>query len=779
MPSPSTSRVALYVAAIALSACATESGAGAPEVIASTIVPTSAGNAEVGPAGSSSEAGEVEGSSNAPCDGPACGCASGLERCNESALSGSTDAVRCVDLASDASHCGACGKLCAPEQACVAGQCASDCPMGLTLCGATCVDVSSDASNCGACGRACGAGICSAGVCPAGKDCALTTSVTAPTLADFETYVSGTSADTFSFSFNGPPGSPLSVSSGSYQYSDGTGAQSLAMVPGDGSGYAASISNELASAWGGALGLWMGCIDASSFDGLAFSVRGQVPGGTATVTTLTEGTSAPSATDPAAGGTCLDGCAPATASFPVNAEYRRVLLPWSSFTAGTANGQSLPLTGGGITGLTFSVALDWAEVASGAGTYGPVASGYELALDDVGFFRTSELCAAGQEVCDSTCVDLLSDPAHCGACGVPCGGGSTCAGAAGCVCSDGRTFCAGACVDLGSDESHCGACGNFCSIGAACQQGQCSGGPATTSQRCGETTRLLGNPLGCDFGWGANPDGAIPGFVDFASRWVGYEPNIDARCDGCDWLRGFAGSTAIPTYIAYFAAYRANIEAGLGDCNLDFDGNNLCTGGAQWIRQNRGRLLDIYASYAARSYAVIADRPVLWIVEPDFSQYAEPSQSNPLSMQELGQLASDILCAIKGNMPNAVIALNHSTWLGGAELTGFWNAMPLDLIDLLHITSVADVPGGYFNTGDANSRQDGTFRFLRQLTGKPIIADTSFGVTTMQDSWSTASAATLNARITDGVVGALIYPTPGDYAQRIGGLAPQLASTCP
>jgi hypothetical protein len=103
--------------------------------------------------------------------------------------------------------------------------------------------------------------------------------------------------------------------------------------------------------------------------------------------------------------------------------------------------------------------------------------------------------------------------------------------------------------------------------------------------------------------------------------------------------------------------------------------------------------------------------------------------------------------------------------------------MPLDLIDLLHVTSSADT-GGYFNDGDAFNREDGTFRFLNQLTGKPIIADTSFGVTTMQDSWSTASVATLNDRIADGVVGVLIYPTPGDYQQRINSLSGGLQSTC-
>lgn len=604
------------------------------------------------------------------------------------------------------------------------------------------------------------------------------TTVSTPTLADFESYAAGTPADTFSFAFNAAAGGLLTVYAGTYQYDDGTGVQTLSMVPGSASHFSASITNESASGWGGALGLWMGCIDASSFDGLTFSVRGRVPGGVATVTLPTESTNAPSTTDPAAGGTCGAGCAAASASFPVTAEFTRVRLPWSVFTPGSADGAAVPASGRGVTGLAFSVALEWGEVAGNAGTYGPIASGYELALDDIGFFRAAEVCAPGQAICDSNCVDLGSSSEHCGACGVACSGGSTCAGDVGCVCPQGLAFCAGACVDVSSDASHCGACGNFCTIGASCTGGQCSGGGASSSNRCGQPTRLLGNPLGCSFGWGANPDNAIPGFVDFATRWVGYEPNIDARCDGCDWLRSFGNSAAVPTYIAYFAAYRANLDAGLGDCNLDFDGNNLCTGGALWLRQNRARLLDIYADYARRSYAVMPDRPVLWIIEPDFSQYAEPSQSNPLSMPELGQLASDIICAIKSNMPNAVIALNHSTWLGGNELTSFWNAMPLDLIDLLHITSRADVPGGFFNTTDANNRADGTFAFLNQLTGKPIIADTSFGVTTMADSWSSSNAATLNARIADGVVGALVYPTPADYQGRIAALGAALASTC-
>ena len=233
----------------------------------------------------------------------------------------------------------------------------------------------------------------------------------------------------------------------------------------------------------------------------------------------------------------------------------------------------------------------------------------------------------------------------------------------------------------------------------------------------------------------------------------------------------------MPAYIAYITAYRANLEQGLGDCNLDFD-TNLCNGGTQYIRQNRARLVDMYASYAQRSYGVYPNRPVIWVIEPDFSQYAEGQSGNPFSYAELGNYAADIICAIKTNMPNAVIALNHSPWLSGDDTRAFWSAMPLDLIDMLHITSTANVPGGYLNDFDAIGRVEGTFAYLSQLTGKPILADTSFGITTMQDSWSTADVATLNQRIADGVIGALIYPTPGNYQQRINALSPQLADTC-
>jgi len=42
-------------------------------------------------------------------------------------------------------------------------------------------------------------------------------------------------------------------------------------------------------------------------------------------------------------------------------------------------------------------------------------------------------------------------------------------------------------------------------------------------------------------------------------------------------------------------------------------------------------------------------------VEGDFVQLQDSGQSSPMSMTEVGQLAADITCAIKSNMPNAVV----------------------------------------------------------------------------------------------------------------------------
>ena len=86
----------------------------------------------------------------------------------------------CVDLQSDALHCGSCEKACSTNIAraqptCARGSCGFECMNGLSACTNACVDTSRDAQNCGACGQRCTGGKqCTAGRCdcPAGThDC--------------------------------------------------------------------------------------------------------------------------------------------------------------------------------------------------------------------------------------------------------------------------------------------------------------------------------------------------------------------------------------------------------------------------------------------------------------------------------------------------------------------------------------------------------------------------------------------------------------------------------
>jgi hypothetical protein len=78
----------------------------------------------------------------------------------------------CVDLQSDAAHCGSCDNACPAGVACVAGECS--CEAGAELCADACVNTSSDPNHCGGCGQPCEAGeVCNAGACEGGCDVGL------------------------------------------------------------------------------------------------------------------------------------------------------------------------------------------------------------------------------------------------------------------------------------------------------------------------------------------------------------------------------------------------------------------------------------------------------------------------------------------------------------------------------------------------------------------------------------------------------------------------------
>jgi len=86
-------------------------------------------------------------------------------------------------------------------------------------------------------------------------------------------------------------------------------------------------------------------------------------------------------------------------------------------------------------------------------------------------------CQTGQTACGSTCVDLNTDPGHCGACNISCIALAQCV-AANCECPTGLTKCSGLskCVDLTADPGNCGTCGHACGLGT-CSSSVCACNP--------------------------------------------------------------------------------------------------------------------------------------------------------------------------------------------------------------------------------------------------------------------------------------------------------------
>jgi hypothetical protein len=326
-----------------------------------------------------------------------------------------------------------------------------------------------------------------------------------------------------------------------------------------------------------------------------------------------------------------------------------------------------------------------------------------------------------------------------------------------------------------------GALGGAGGKGGSSTGGAAGGGPVAA---CGASVTVNPTPFGCELAWGANGNnGNRSSYLDFITAWVGYETNggIGSTCDGCNLARTLQSTNARAVFYAYFIGYQAR-AAGYGDCNTDMDGQNLCTHGATWIKANRARILEMYSNYARLTQTASPNKSVVWLLEGDFIQYTYAEQTSALTMAELATLTTDIVCAIKSAQPSAAVALNHSTWIRNPQMSSYFNAMrdsgALAILDLVWTTGMGNVSGGYFNDGDARNRSDGTYTYLSTLTGKHILVDTSFGATSMDDSWTGTPVATLNQRIADGVVAVNVTEPPSDYQTRVANLGPQLSSVC-
>lgn len=115
-------------------------------------------------------------------------------------------------------------------------------------------------------------------------------------------------------------------------------------------------------------------------------------------------------------------------------------------------------------------------------------------------------CSFPAASCDGRCVDLSTDPEHCGACGEPCPDGMMCVGGA-CEdaasntpprCGPGLTDCGGTCADTRISPDHCGGCDAPCEAGRACEGGACQTSCREGFSACGdECVDLKNDPQHC------------------------------------------------------------------------------------------------------------------------------------------------------------------------------------------------------------------------------------------------------------------------------------------
>jgi hypothetical protein len=77
-------------------------------------------------------------------------------------------------------------------------------------------------------------------------------------------------------------------------------------------------------------------------------------------------------------------------------------------------------------------------------------------------------------------------------------------------------------------------------------------------------------------------------------------------------------SLKIPLFYAYIIAFEARAQAGLQDCDVNFE-NSLCKFGSNYIRSNRSRILERYTQNVGNISKIMGrDATVIFLIEPDF-----------------------------------------------------------------------------------------------------------------------------------------------------------------
>lgn len=315
-----------------------------------------------------------------------------------------------------------------------------------------------------------------------------------------------------------------------------------------------------------------------------------------------------------------------------------------------------------------------------------------------------------------------------------------------------------------------------------------AGGAPTTSTPT--TTGPKTSPF-CRFAWGRHweasrtddsHDSRPPPLTssDFFGAITGWETQNKLDADILRMLTAISPNNSgplrgkMPVIYAPIIPLRAKSDAQLRDCGPESTTPNLCTHGAEWIRNHRDELRALYHDYAydlEQSWPT--GEPVIWLFEPRFSDYVRSSQTAPLSLQELSIVASDLIGAVRSRLKNVLIG--HHAAPDIPDLAEYFGALDLSLVDLVYVSGSAT--STRFGLSPQDSGEQATYSNLHGSTGLPIFVDTGFGTSTITNhGWLSSDPGPINARIVDGVFAVYVDPAPDDMDQRIDGLRSRVAN---
>jgi len=267
----------------------------------------------------------------------------------------------------------------------------------------------------------------------------------------------------------------------------------------------------------------------------------------------------------------------------------------------------------------------------------------------------------------------------------------------------------------------------------------------------------------------------------FTGPWAGSAAtyNIGNFFIGCKTL----GKTPVVVgYVIAFAAYR---DQGIQDCNATGTTLNLCVKGANYIRNNKSSILAVYDNFAkgiAQDYGT--DKPVIWCMEPDYSQYTESTQEGGgLSTSEAASFMASILSTVKTSLPKSLFSMDISPWKDTTWQNTWFTTLEVDKNFTFINTSggMSKAASSYISDDWATNLP--TWAWVQKRWAKPMLADAGYSVSgssTGHDSnWD--NVTNLNNRIKEGVLGVAQYNPKSDWATTIKSIRSQLITPpeCP